>query len=109
MIVEFDDGSTGSHNVVGGTSLYNIGLLVRCWGEVTHSDDTNPNDKYFYFDDGSGLSDGGAYPGVRVLCGSVAPPDGGLVTVTDIVGSEQVGANVVPVILIRDAADILAL
>ncbi|MGC8862181.1 MAG: phosphodiester glycosidase family protein [Armatimonadota bacterium] len=92
--------------VTGGCSLYNIGLLVRCWGIVTYSDSSNPNDAYFYFDDGSGLSDGSGHRGVRVKCGNAVPPASGLVGVTGILATEQVGPNVVPVLLIRNQADI---
>lgn len=92
--------------VTGGIGLYNIGLLVRCWGTVTYSDSSDPNNRFFCIDDGSGLTHGG-YPGVLVRCGSVLPPSSGIVSVTGVIGSESDGGRVVPVILIRDAADIV--
>ena len=94
--------------VTNGQGLYNTGLLVRCWGRVTYSDTSSPTDRYFYVDDGSGLSDG-SHPGVRVRCGSVSPPISGMAIVTGIATSEQVGSDVVPAILIRDAADLVQL
>jgi len=92
--------------VTGGIGLYNIGLLVRCWGTVTYSDQSDPNNRFFYIDDGSGLTHGG-HTGVLVRCGSVLPPSSGIVSVTGVIGSESDGGRVVPVILIRDAADIV--
>jgi len=94
--------------ITGCRSLYNIGLLVRCAGQVTYYNNDDPRARYFYFDDGSGVSSGG-YRGVKVICGSVSPPTSGMVIVTGIIGSEQDGANVVPVIIIRSAADIWTL
>lgn len=96
-------------SVTDGKSAYNIGLLVKCWGTVTYSDSSNPNDKFFCIDDGSGLSDGSGHRGVKVRCGSVSPPNTGIVMVTGIVASEQVVGKVVPVILIRDENDIVVL
>jgi len=95
--------------IMDGKSAYNIGLLVKCWGTVTYSDSSNPNDKFFYIDDGSGLSDGSGHFGVKVRCGSVSPPNTGMVMITGIVASEQAGIKVVPVILIRDENDIMTL
>ena len=95
--------------VTGGGSLYSIGLLVKCWGIVTYSNSTNPTDKYFYFNDGSGLSDGSPHPGIKVRCGSITPPTTGMVRVTAILSTEQPGSNVVPVLIIRTSADILPL
>ena len=92
--------------VTGGKSLYNIGLLVRCWGTVTYSDTSDRDDKYFYFDDGSGLSSGG-HDGVLVRCRSIAPPSSGMAIVTGVAASESIGGKVVPVILIRDSSDII--
>jgi len=91
--------------ITGGRGLYNIGLFVKVFGNVTYSNTDNPADKYFFIDDGSGLSRDG-HAGVLVRCGSVTPPASGMRLVTGIAASEQTGAVVVPVILIRDAADI---
>lgn len=92
--------------VSGGSSLYNIGLLVRCWGVVTHVDVSDPAGRFFYLDDGSGIPGGAGRRGVLVRCGSVAPPASGMVAVTGVVSSELVDGAVVPVILTRGAGDI---
>jgi len=94
--------------VTGGKGLYNIGLLVRSAGRVTYYDSTDPQDRFFIFDDGSGLMRDG-YAGVLVRCGGIAPPTSGWVVVTGIASVEAWGGRVVPVILIRGASDILAL
>lgn len=95
--------------VTGGASAYNIGILAKCWGNVTYSNSSNPSDRFFYIDDGSGISDGSGHPGVKVRCGSTAPPASGMVAVTGVVASEQAGLSIVPVLLVRDGADIRAL
>ena len=91
--------------------MYNIGLLVKVFGNVTYSNTDVSTDNYFFLDDGSKLVGGDGSPapshsGVRVRCGSVTPPSSGMVMVTGIVSSELSGSTVVPVILIRDAADL---
>jgi len=88
--------------ISGGTGLYNVGMLVRIAGSAGNSSVSDPNNKYFYLDDGSGLVDG-AIPGIKVLCGTNAPKTSGNVTVTGLVG--VVGGK--PVIIIRGAGDIL--
>lgn len=93
--------------VTGGVGLYNIGLLVRCSGAVTYSDTSNPADCFFYLDDGSGLASDG-HAGVLVRCGSVTPPTSGAVSVTGLIGSESADGRTVPVLIIRNAADITA-
>lgn len=90
-------------------ALYNVGLLVRVWGTVTGSDTGTPGSYHFYLDDGTGLSDGGPARGVRVLCGSIAPPASGLVTVQGVVGLEISGAKLVPVVVVTGAGDIAPL
>jgi|GEM_PF-6389038 len=87
--------------ISGGTGLYNVGMLVRIAGSAGNSSVSDPNNKYFYLDDGSGLVDG-AIPGIKVLCGTNAPKTSGNVTVTGLVG--VVGGK--PVIIIRGAGDI---
>jgi len=101
------DFNPATPGVTGGKSLYNIGLLVKCWGTVTYSDTSHPDDKYFYFDDGSGLSSGG-HDGVLVRCGSITPPSSGMVIVTGVVASESIGGKVVPALIIRGASDLLS-
>ena len=92
--------------ITGRPGLYNIGLLVKVWGNVTYSNSNNPSDKYFFLDDGGRLSRDG-HAGVLVRCGSVTPPSSGMRVVTGIVASEQSGSIIVPVILARDASDIV--
>ena len=69
----------GNHAIGGGPSGYqpgiadgsgwnNTGMLVKAWGNVTY---VNVAGGYFYIDDGSALSDGSGYVGVKVL-----PPAG---------------------------------
>lgn len=89
--------------------LYNIGMLVKVAGKVTYADTSDPNAKFFYLDDGSGFTDTSGHSGVKVLCDDNDPPTSGSVSVTGIVSSEEVGTDVVPRILIRDAGDIGAL
>lgn len=101
-------GSPITPGVGGGVGQYNIGLLVRCWGQVTYADTSNPLQKYFYLDDGSGWESNG-HKGVKVLCGSGNPPASPAVVVTGIVGSETAGGVVAPVILVRDPAEIMPL
>lgn len=68
----------GQQGVAGGSGLNNIGLLVRTWGVVTHSE---PG--LFYIDDGSGLTDGSGHTGVRVDAQGLVPPvPGSYVSVT---------------------------
>ncbi len=95
--------------ITGATALYNVGLLMRAWGAVTGCDVSNPADRFFYFDDGSNLSDGGAIRGVRVRCGAIDPPCSGIVQVTGVVGLELVGTRLVPVIIVTSASDIVDL
>ena len=87
--------------VATGVGLYNVAMLVRIAGAAGQSNVSDPANKYFYVDDGSGLVDG-TTPGIKVLCGSVTPPSSGNVTVTGLVGL----AGGKPVIIIRDSNDI---
>ena len=88
-------------------SAYNVGLRVRCWGNVTYYNAGSPSDRFFYIDDGTGLSDGSGHAGVKVRCGSIMPPTTGMVTVTAIVTTERAGASVVPVLVATEASEIL--
>jgi hypothetical protein len=72
---------------------------------VTYYNTDDANNKYFYFDDGSRLSSGG-HAGVKVWCGTETPPSSGMIAVTGILSSDSIGGKVVPVILIRDSAEI---
>ncbi len=89
-------------SISGGKGLYNIGMLVRIAGAAGGADTSDPNNQFFYLDDGSGLTDG-PNNGIKVLCGSVTPPSYGDKTVTGLVG--VVGGK--PVIVIRDVNDLL--
>ena len=95
-------GGSGNPSITDGVGLYNIGILVRIAGTAGNSNTADPLNKYFYLDDGSGLVDG-AIAGIKVLCGSVAPPTSGNKTVTGLVG--VVGGK--PVLIIRGSGDIL--
>ena len=75
---------------------------------MTYYNTADPANKYFYLDDGSGLSSDG-HSGVKVWCGSVDPPTTGMKVVTGVVSSESIGGKVVPVVMIRDGAEILPL
>ena len=105
-VVEKSTGGAGVNgdtpSISGGTGLYNIAMLVRIAGAAGNSNTADPLNKYFYLDDGSGLADG-AIPGIKVLCGSAAPPASGNKTVTGMVG--VVGGK--PVLIIRGSGDIL--
>ncbi len=90
-------------SITGGTGLYNLGLLVRVAGMVVSSSTSDPQGKYFV------ITDGGVVDGVKVLCGGFDPPSSGMVAVTGIIDTEVVGVKVVPVLIIRDAGDVLPL
>ena len=51
-----------------GRGPYNIGLLVRMFGDVVYKD---PGGTFFYLDDGSGIDDGVCL-GIRVMCTGLA-------------------------------------
>ncbi|MEN6583433.1 MAG: chitobiase/beta-hexosaminidase C-terminal domain-containing protein [Armatimonadota bacterium] len=85
-------------------------LLTRIWGKVSHIDSSKT---FFYVNDGSNLSDGGNYAGVKVDCSMLTSPnpvtsivsgltEGQFVVVTGVV----VNTNGVPTIRPREAADI---
>jgi len=93
---------------------YNVGLLVKTWGEVTAV-----GGDWFYVDDGSSLDDGSGSDGLKVaLAGlSMPPPPGTMPDVGDYVAvtglssceSQAVGGSVVRLLRPRNAADILDL
>jgi len=84
-------------SITDGKGLYNIGLYVRIAGSVNGVDTSDPNNKFFYLDDGSGLSDGVGM-GIKVLCGSIDPPASGNVIVTGAIGTANASGTVVPVL-----------
>lgn len=102
------DFNAATPGVTGGKGLYNVGLLVRVFGRVDFASTADPNNKYFYLDDGSGLSYGG-HNGIKVLCGSVDPPASGWAAATGVVVTESVGGKTVPEIMIRSANDVTPL
>jgi hypothetical protein len=106
VVVEKSAGGAGVNpdtpSITNGKGLYNIAILVRIAGAAGNSNTSDPNNKFFYLDDGSGLADG-AIAGIKVMCGTVTPPSSGNKTVTGLVG--VVGGK--PVIIIRGAGDIL--
>jgi len=59
-----------TNGISGGVGLNNLGLLVTVIGKVTSTESS-----FFYIDDGSGLQDNSAYPGLKVL-GTVPVPQG---------------------------------
>jgi hypothetical protein len=100
------DFNASTPGVTGVPGLYNIGLLVRIAGSVSYSSVTDSNAKFFYLDDGSGATDDSGHSGVKVLCGTIDPPASGRAIVTGIVSCEQIGARIVPRMLIRDSSDL---
>ena len=96
--------------------LYNKGLLVTCWGKVTHVDAAND---YFYIDDGSALDDGSGHVGLKASWSLQAAGDSNpeikpplpdwYVTVTGISSSEAPEAEtVIPVLRLRRQEDVIA-
>ena len=63
-----------------------MGLLIKTWGSVTHSDSG-----FFYIDDGSNLSDGSVYTGLKIQTNGAVPGQGEMVTVTGISSCYQSG------------------
>lgn len=103
------DFNTNTPSIPGGVGLYNTGLLVKVAGQASFPDNTtDPNNKFFYINDGSSLAVIGAHPGVKVKCGTVTAPTGGMVKVTGVVSMESSPNGDVPVLIIRGAADIVS-
>lgn len=95
--------------VTGGFGPFNVGLLARVWGRITHVDGPN---KVFYIDDGTGLEDGTAEgrKGIRVSWGQMSglPPQpavGVYAAVTGMVSCFQSGGRTIPQVLLRRASD----
>lgn len=101
----FDAATPGISDGVG---QYNIGMLVRIAGSVTYSNTSNPAAMYFVLDDGSGLTDGSGHAGIKVICGNATPPSSGTARVTGVIDTETVSGKTVPVLIVRDAAEINA-
>lgn len=98
--IDFNSRTPG---VTTGVGQYNVGLLVRVAGKVSFSDNTDPNGKFFYIDDGSAVASDG-HAGVKVKCGAVDAPTSGTALVTGVISMEQSGGSYVPV-LIRVSVD----
>lgn len=102
------DFNAGTPGITAGVGLYNVGLLAKVAGNVSFADNTtDPNNKYFFIDDGSSLPIYGGHPGIKVKCGAATAPTSGMVSVTGVVSMESTPGGYVPVLVIRQAADIV--
>lgn len=92
--------------VSGGRGLYNVGLLVRCWGEVVATDVSDPAERSFLLRDLAGA----ASRPVRVRCRYAQPPAvGSLVAVTGVVDIETSASETAPALVTRTPADVTRL
>lgn len=83
--------------------LSNIGLLVKVAGKVTAVDFIK---SFFYLDDGSNLSDGSGYKGIRIsLSGTSVPQVGANATVTGICSATMINGRLARFIRPRSADD----
>lgn len=91
-----------------GKGLYTLGLLVKVAGSVVAYDNTtDPNNKYFYLDDGSQMPvppDMQPPVRVKVKCGSTDAPTSGYVTVVGVVSAEPAGLDFLPVLISRPSS-----
>jgi hypothetical protein len=101
-----------TQGIVGGTGVYNVGLLVSTYGRVTYVDTAA---KCFYLDDGSGRKTG-SLPGVKVLCTSLAsgntiplPAVGSRLIVTAVIAAQGAAGQVIPVLRPRTSGDLVTL
>ncbi len=94
------------------------GLLAKVWGNIT-AVDASEIPSFLYLDDGSSLIDGTGYPGVRVDIANLTSPDlagavltslrsqiGKTISVTGVVGIENIGGGKVLTIRPRSDTDI---
>lgn len=87
--------------VTGADGVNNVGLLVRVCGKVTYV-----GSGFVYVDDGSGVSDGSGYAGVKVqLNGIGAPALGDYVAVTGVSGIESISGHNARVLLLAKQED----
>lgn len=94
--------NAGSNDYAEGLS--NIGILVRVWGRVTYVD---PSGAFFYLDDGSGVSDGSGWTGIRVACSNLPVPTvGSDVVVTGISGATIINGKPARLLRPRSVADL---
>ncbi|MFQ3549843.1 MAG: hypothetical protein SNJ70_08855 [Armatimonadota bacterium] len=98
--------------VENGIGPHNVGLLVKTWGKVTYR---NVTQKFFYIDDGSGLTDGSGYTGIRVSYNNLAsgnnisaPTVGHYLTITGISSVITINGKIRPNLLPRDQSDIVS-
>jgi len=103
------DFNSKTRGITGGVGRYNLGMLVRIAGSVTYGSNSDPNNRYFYINDGSRLAvnNGSGHAGVKVKCGSVTAPTTGLARVTGVIDAESTANGWVPVLIIRGAADVI--
>lgn len=85
-----------------GSGLYNIGLLVTCFGSITAQ-----GTDYFYIDDGSNLQDGSGNTGIRIDAAGLTLPTHTYAIVTGISTLRMVNGKAVRTIKPRSQADIL--
>lgn len=85
-----------------GIGLYNVGLLVTCFGNVT-----DVGDGFFYIDDGCLLRDGSGYAGIRVETSEIPAwlDIGHYVIVTGISSTAVVADQVVRCLRPRNSSD----
>ncbi len=101
------DFNAKTSSITGGAGLYNTGLLVSVAGQVSFADNSDPNNRFFYINDGSALALAGLHPGVKVKCGTSAAPTSGMVSVTGVISMESATGGYAPVLIIRGAGDIV--
>lgn len=78
--------------VAGGVALYNVGLFVRCFGNVSARDTSVRGDHFFILQEGDAS--------VRVSCGGdIPPPAGSFVEVRGVVDTAQTPEGTVPVLM----------
>lgn len=98
--------------VKGGVSAHNSGLLVEVCGRVTFVDTIA---RRFWVDDGCGVLDGSGYAGMCVSYGGLVtgnvvnpPAQDAFVKVTGISARRISGTDILPVIRVRNQADIVS-
>ena len=87
-----------------GLGVYNVGLLVTCFGEVTAQ-----GSGYFYIDDGAGLEDGSGRVGVMVDAAGLVNPAETYAMVTGISTLRLVGGKSVRALRSRVQSDIVGI
>lgn len=85
--------------------LSNVGCLVRTFGNASYVD---PTGEFFYLDDGSGISDGSGYTGIRVLTsGLLVPVEETFARVTGILGVTDLGGRCIRLLRPRAISDLV--